>query len=98
MAYIIRATAGFYVYEFMDVDMMGALTAAYIFGIGGMSTVAFFTVQGVVWIKDLLGGNAVWRSKYDIPRLGFDHNRTSESSQRNEGEKRIMVRDLERSL
>jgi hypothetical protein len=98
MAYIIRAAAGFYVYEFMDVDMMGALTAAYIFGIGGMGIVAFFAVQGVVWVKGVLGGNGVWRSKYDLPRWRFDQSRMSESSQGNEEKKRFSVRELERKL
>jgi hypothetical protein len=45
MAYIIRASAHFYVYDFMDIKLMGALTAAYIFGIGGMSAACFFVVQ-----------------------------------------------------
>jgi hypothetical protein len=80
MAYIIRLTAHFYVYEFMDTSMVGALTAAYIFGIGGMAVVAFFVVQGVVWLKGVVGGRGVWRSRHDLPRWGFDQ-RVSESTQ-----------------
>ena len=95
MAYIIRATAGFYVYEFMDTNLMGALTAAYIFGIGGMGTVAFFTVQGLVWIKGALGGNRIWKSKYDLPRWGFDQ-RMSQSSLGTVVEKRFGTVDQTR--
>jgi hypothetical protein len=63
MAYLIRATAGFYVYEFLDSGMIGGLTAAYIFGIGGMGVVGFFVVQGLVWIKfKVIGGGGVWDS------------------------------------
>lgn len=72
MAYIIRAAAKFYVYEFMDVGMMGGLTAAYIFGIGAMGVLCFFVVQGIVWIKGTIGLRGVWRSKYDLPSWGFD--------------------------
>lgn len=71
MAYLIRLTAKFYVYEFMDPSMMGALTAAYIFGIGGLGTVTFVVVQVVVWVKGFVGGKGVWRSKYDLPRWGI---------------------------
>ena len=80
MAYLIRLTAKFYVYEFMDPSMMGALTAAYIFGIGGLAMVTFFVVQGLVWIKGCIGGKGVRRSRYDLPRWGFE-SRMSESSQ-----------------
>lgn len=68
MAYIIYLSAHFYVYSFMDARMVGALTAAYISGIGGMGIVTFFIVQGLVWIKGLLGGTRIWRSRYDVPR------------------------------
>lgn len=80
MAYIIRLTAHFYVYEFMDTSMIGALTAAYIFGIGGMGVLAFFVVQVVVWLKGVIGGRDIWKSQYDLPRWGFDQ-RVSESTQ-----------------
>ena len=80
MAYIIKASAKFYVYDFMDAKMVGNLTAAYVFGIGGMGVVCFFLVQGIVWIKGVCGGNGVWRSRYDIPRWGFEQ-RASGSSQ-----------------
>lgn len=67
-------------YDFMDPSMMGGLTAAYIFGIGGLGFVTFFVVQVLVWIKGGIGGKGVRRSKYDVPRWGFD-SRMSESSQ-----------------
>lgn len=80
MAYIIRLTARFYVYDFMDTKLLGALTAAYIFGIGGLGVVTFFVVQAIVWLKGAIGGRGVWRSRYDLPRWGVDQ-RVSESTQ-----------------
>ena len=80
MAYLVRLTSHFYVYDFMDASMVGPLIAAYIFGIGGMGVVAFFVVQGVVWLKGVLGGRGVVRSRYDLPRWGFDQ-RASDSTQ-----------------
>jgi len=73
MTYIIKATAGFYVYDFMDTHLIGALTAAYVFGIGALGVVAFFVVQGIVWLKACLcGGRRVWKSQHDEPGWGFD--------------------------
>jgi len=60
--------------------MMGGLTAAYIFGIGGLGLVTFFVVQGLVWVKGGIGGKGVRKSKYDVSRWGFD-SRLSGSSQ-----------------
>jgi len=80
MAYLVRLTAHFYVYDFMDASMVGPLIAAYIFGIGGMGVVAFFLVQGLVWLKGALGGGGVVRSRYELPRWGFNQ-RGSESTQ-----------------
>ena len=81
MAYLVRLTARFYVYDFMDTSMVGPLTAAYIFGIGGIGVAAFFVVQGLVWLKGVLGGGGVVKSRYDLPsRWGFDQ-RASESTQ-----------------
>ena len=88
MAYIIRVTARFYVYDFMDTKLLGALTAAYIFGIGGMGVVTFCIVQAIVWLKGAAGGRGVWRSRYDLPRSEFDQ-RDSEST-RGTGEKGYM--------
>lgn len=72
MAYIIKAAAGFYVYDFMDTSLLGALTAAYIFGIGAIGVVTFFVVQGVVWLKFCCGGRRVHRAQDDLP--GWDFN------------------------
>jgi hypothetical protein len=80
MAYLIRLTSHFYVYDFMDTSIVGPLTAAYITGIGGMGVLAFFLVQGIVWLKGTVGGRGVWRSKYDLPRRGFDQ-RVGEGTQ-----------------
>ena len=80
MAYVVHLTARFYVYDFMDANMVGLLTAAYIFGIGAMGVVGFFVVQGVVWLKGALGGQGLVRSRYDWEHSGFDQ-RASESTQ-----------------
>ena len=54
-------------YDFMDTNLLGVLTAAYIFGIGGMGVVTFFVVQGVVWLKSYVcGGRHVWRAEDDL--------------------------------
>jgi len=82
MAYIIHLTAHFYVYDFMDTSMLGALAAAYVFGIGGLGVVTFFVVQGLVWMKGAIGGTGVWRSTYDLTGQGFDQRvRVSERTQ-----------------
>jgi hypothetical protein len=80
MAYLIRLTSHFYVYDFMDTSTVGPLIAAYISGIGAMGVLAFFLVQGVVWLKGMVGGRGVWRSRYDLPRWGLDQ-RAGESTQ-----------------
>ena len=73
MAYIIKATAGFYVYDFMDTHLIGTLTAAYIFGIGAMGVVTFFVVQGIAWLKaNVCGGRRVWKSEHDETGGDFD--------------------------
>jgi len=76
----------------MDTKLLGALTAAYIFGIGGMGVVTFFVVQAIVWLKGALGGRGVWRSRYDSSRSEFDQ-RVNESTQ-GTGEKGNMNEDL----
>jgi hypothetical protein len=67
IAYVVWASRGWYVYEFMDSQMMSpGLTAGYCFGIGGIGVVAFFVVQGIVWIKmKILGGKKVVSSRRD---------------------------------
>jgi hypothetical protein len=93
MAYLIRLSAGFYVYDFLDTRMVGALIAAYIFGIGAMGVITFFAVQGIVWVKGIMGGKRVWRSQYDLPRWEFDQ-RTGGSRQATGG--KFYMTDVER--
>jgi len=76
MAYIIYASTKFYVYGFLDKNIMGNLTAAYIFGIGGLGGVVFFVVQGLAWCKQICCGKKVVKSVYDYgdalyPQAGF---------------------------
>src|SRR5579862_2973070 len=83
MAYIIRAASRFYVYEFMDTKSMGALTGAYIAGIGAMGVIAFFVVQGAVWIKQWSCGRRVRKSKYDLPRWPLEQRMSEYSANAN---------------
>ena len=76
MAYIIHATTNYYVYAFLDKKMVGNLTAAYIFGIGGLGAAVFFVVQGLAWCKQLCCSNKVIKSMHDYgdevyPQAGF---------------------------
>jgi len=75
MAYVIYATTHYYVYGFLDHTVVGNLTAAYIFGIGGMGVVVFFVVQGLAWCK-VCCRKKVIKSGYDYgdalyPQAGF---------------------------
>jgi hypothetical protein len=85
MAYIIHATSRFYVYEFMDTQSMGALTGAYIAGIGALGVITFFVVQGVVWVKQWCCGRRVWKSQYDIPRWPLEQRMSEYSTQLEKG-------------
>ena len=81
MAYIIHLTANFYVYDFMDSKIIGPLTAAYIFGIGGLGVITFFVVQMVVWVKFCCCGAGLKESKFDVPRWEDDRNEPIEVSE-----------------
>ncbi|KAI1799730.1 hypothetical protein F4811DRAFT_542387 [Daldinia bambusicola] len=51
LAYVTRATKGFYVYPFLDPGKTGSLVAAYVFGIGAATLVIFVISKGVVWLR-----------------------------------------------
>lgn len=53
VAYITRATKGFYVYSFLDPAQKGGagLIAAYVFGIAVGCAVVFALVQGLLWVR-----------------------------------------------
>ncbi|KIH88425.1 hypothetical protein SPBR_07740 [Sporothrix brasiliensis 5110] len=53
LAYITRATKGFYVYSFLDPAQKGGsgLIAAYVFGIAIGCLVVFAVVQGALWVR-----------------------------------------------
>ncbi|KAI8961941.1 hypothetical protein F5Y11DRAFT_208386 [Daldinia sp. FL1419] len=51
LAYLTKATKGFYVYPFLDPGETGSLVAAYIFGIGAATLVIFVIVKGVIWVR-----------------------------------------------
>jgi hypothetical protein len=64
MAYIIRLTAKFYVYEFMDwATFSSGATVGYICAVGSFGGFIFFVLQKVAWAKTLFGG--VKRSAHD---------------------------------
>ncbi|CAK7226295.1 hypothetical protein SCUCBS95973_006152 [Sporothrix curviconia] len=53
LAYITRATKGFYVYSFLDPAQKGGsgLIAAYVFGIAVGCALVFAIVQGLIWVR-----------------------------------------------
>ncbi|KAI0383504.1 hypothetical protein F5Y04DRAFT_250362 [Hypomontagnella monticulosa] len=51
LAYLTRATAGFYPYPFLDPSRTGKLVAAYVFGIGVAGVVIFAIVWCVIWVR-----------------------------------------------
>ncbi|KAL1903164.1 hypothetical protein Sste5346_000449 [Sporothrix stenoceras] len=53
LAYITRATKGFYVYSFLDPAQKGGsgMIAAYVFGIAVGCLVVFAIVQGLIWVR-----------------------------------------------
>ncbi|CAK7229011.1 hypothetical protein SBRCBS47491_007104 [Sporothrix bragantina] len=53
LAYITRATKGFYVYSFLDPAQSGGagLIAAYVFGIAVGCALIFALVQGLIWVR-----------------------------------------------
>ncbi|CAK7209223.1 hypothetical protein SEUCBS140593_000425 [Sporothrix eucalyptigena] len=53
LAYITRATKGFYVYSFLDPAQKGGsgLIAAYVFGIAVGCAIVFAIVQGLIWVR-----------------------------------------------
>ncbi|KAI1500282.1 hypothetical protein F5X99DRAFT_252456 [Biscogniauxia marginata] len=51
LAYLTRATEGFYTYDFLDPELMGPYVAAYIFGIAVAAVVVFLVVWSLVWAR-----------------------------------------------
>ncbi|KAH8905903.1 hypothetical protein BR93DRAFT_710158 [Coniochaeta sp. PMI_546] len=88
LAYLTRATKGFYVYSFLDpgVDGKGAV-AGYVFGIAAACLIIFWVAWGLIrlrkWITEeklgkdgkLAGHNAAWRDQTegDLEMSGLRH-------------------------
>ncbi|KAI1209721.1 uncharacterized protein F4807DRAFT_87678 [Annulohypoxylon truncatum] len=51
LAYLTRATKGFYVYSFLDPTKEGPLVAAYVFGIAVAAILIFGIVKFVIWAR-----------------------------------------------
>ncbi|EPE10234.1 hypothetical protein F503_05329 [Ophiostoma piceae UAMH 11346] len=53
LAYVTKATKGFYVYSFLDPSQSSSpgLVAAYVFGIAVGCVVIFAVVQGLIWVR-----------------------------------------------
>ncbi|KAI1138239.1 hypothetical protein F5Y05DRAFT_385566 [Hypoxylon sp. FL0543] len=51
LAYVTRATKGFYTYGFLDPGRTGPLVAAYVFGIAAVTLVIFALVKGLIWTR-----------------------------------------------
>ncbi|KAF7761261.1 hypothetical protein Agabi119p4_10670 [Agaricus bisporus var. burnettii] len=54
VAYITRASQGFYVYDFLNPQMQGALLAGYIFGIGVGQAIVFIVIRYVIVLRERL--------------------------------------------
>jgi len=52
LAYITRATQGFYTYDFLDPSKKGKKVAAYVFGILIITIIFLAIVKGVCWVRD----------------------------------------------
>ncbi|KAI0096327.1 hypothetical protein F4776DRAFT_651731 [Hypoxylon sp. NC0597] len=51
LAYVTRATKGFYTYSFLDPGKTGSLVAAYVFGIAAATIIIFGIVKGLIWTR-----------------------------------------------
>ncbi|KAI1384062.1 uncharacterized protein F4822DRAFT_59716 [Hypoxylon trugodes] len=51
LAYVTKASEGFYTYDFLDPGKTGKLVAAYVFGIGAAAVIVFGIVWCVVWAR-----------------------------------------------
>ncbi|KAI0839102.1 hypothetical protein F5Y06DRAFT_266013 [Hypoxylon sp. FL0890] len=51
LAYVTRATKGFYTYSFLDPGKTGSLVAGYVFGIAVATIIIFGIVKGVIWMR-----------------------------------------------
>lgn len=51
LAYVTKASKGFYPYDFLNPDSQGALVAAYVFGIAVGCLLIFGVVWGVIWLR-----------------------------------------------
>ncbi|KAI6129379.1 hypothetical protein EDD16DRAFT_1471474 [Pisolithus croceorrhizus] len=69
VAYITRATQGFYTYSFLDPGSHPGLVAAYVFGIAIGYCIVFAVVKGVITLRCWLSRRR-WGSEADAERLG----------------------------
>ncbi|KAK4152239.1 hypothetical protein C8A00DRAFT_44687 [Chaetomidium leptoderma] len=51
LAYVTKASKGFYPYDFLDPDKQGALVAAYVFGIAVGCIIVFGFAWGAIWLR-----------------------------------------------
>ncbi|OTB17247.1 hypothetical protein K445DRAFT_315888 [Daldinia sp. EC12] len=65
LAYVTKATKGFYVYPFLDPEKTGSLVAAYIFGIAAATLVIYVIVKSIIWVRCWLTEEKLgWRGKF----------------------------------
>lgn len=69
VAYITRATQGFYTYTFLDPGSHPGLVAAYVFGIAAGCCIVFAVVKGVITLRCWLSRRR-WGSEADAGRPG----------------------------
>jgi hypothetical protein len=75
VAYVTRATKGFYTYSFLDPGKQGGLVAAYVFGIAIGGLLAFGFAWGVVWVRR-------WVTETKLGRKGKFSRRDKEAVER----------------
>ncbi|KAL7620675.1 hypothetical protein AAE478_009670 [Parahypoxylon ruwenzoriense] len=69
LAYVTRATKGFYTYGFLDPAQTGPLVAAYVFGIGAAALVVFAVVRALLWFRRWLTEDKLgFRGRFAAPR------------------------------
>ncbi|KAI0178571.1 hypothetical protein GGR52DRAFT_532654 [Hypoxylon sp. FL1284] len=69
LAYLTRATKGFYVYPFLDPTKAHSLVAAYVLGIGIATLIIFGIVKGALWVRCWVTEVKMgWEGKFTAPR------------------------------
>ena len=78
LAYITKATQGFYVYSFLNPDKGRGRVAGYVFGILVAEIIVFSIVKGLIWLRGIVTeGKGVWKAEWSAVK--DTHGETGES-------------------